>query len=788
MSGETTWGLTGFSTNLITVVWSAAANEIPVNTTEPVIHNADDSTFMYARYRFYIITTNCSDADTYSDIHFVLLLFWDNGRSVNYWTVAFAENTNTFSVVNGSANVAISATSSSYIKSGNWLNITWYIKIDWDHTSLTDIDTKSYVNDTAADSDTDWYESNWDVESRIEYTTLPTVDDNIGTIDRGSLDTAYYVSGVIIYYGSGDNYPLANETDVWVLITEYGATGGPWSGGVDGVGKFNITVYSDNVYGQDTVTIKVVEQGEGSGGTDLYWTTTVTDLYISDSLTVYISPPTDQRQDINANATGMDIWGVYDYGGAFDGSLTVNNTDYNGDGTVARWGYNISSASGGIHGVTSISSTNSTYHIWDQVIVLGYNTNSTDNHDNINDGVLINVWLQYDFDDTNVTDGTVLINSETYTYLSNGNFTAEFSNATASSATWNTVVITGNAHGIMGVNQNSKSQNFKWDSLIIGLTDPTDQRQNLNANATGIAQTAIYALGGSYDGTLELNNTDYNGDGTAVRWGYEVDTANGDDTYGITAISDNSDTTYMIWDSLTITADDPDDQRIDINVNMTAMGFTAVYDYDGNTYDGTLTLNDTTYDYGVVGIYYYTISSVSGDTYDITTISSNDNTYCIFDRIKITATSATDGRIDYGTSVTINVTAELEYDLHPLDASDTLYMNDTQMIWDTDHFYFVAGPYNIIDLINYYVNSSSASEATYGITVINLNGQDADVIWDRIEFLTSYVVDGRIDISTEGSTYWVVQYEYSSTNITSGLTAALNVSKSLTWNAEVDLD
>ena len=588
-----------------------------------------------------------------------------------------------------------------------------------------------------------------------------------------------------------------------------------------------------------------------------------------DSVTITITGPTDNRQNLNANASGIHITITMDYNEtAYGGTATMNNTDYNGDGTVVRWGYTISSVSGGTYGITTISSNDDTYMIWDQVKVLGYSTNSTDNHDNINDGVLINVWLQYDYDDTNVTDGTVTINSETYTYLSNGNFTAEFVNATASSATWDTVVITGNTHGITSVNQNSKSQNFKWDSLTISLTDPADQRQNLNANATGFHPTAAYDLGGAYDGTLGLNNTDYNGDGTVVRWGYEVDTANGDDTYGITAISDNSDTTYMIWDriiilttttddgridintaaaigatakleydnhalgsgdtlymngtsmswngshftlapnfavvdiwnffvnsssaneatygitlinldsnninqiwdSLTVTITNPTDQRININANASGMHVSAIWDYDSEAYDGTLTLNDTTYDHGTVGIYYYTVTVGNGDgSYGITVVSSSDSVYCIFDRIKILTTAATDNYIEYGTeSTTVNVTAELEYDSHGLGSGDTLYMNDTQMTWDTDHFYIVFGPYSVVGSWDLFVNSSSANEVTYGITAVWLNGQSDTVATDRVIVISYAISDARDNINDYIWINVTVQYESDNAVVTDG--------------------
>ncbi|GAH32683.1 unnamed protein product, partial [marine sediment metagenome] len=130
--------------------------------------------------------------------------------------------------------------------------------------------------------------------------------------------------------------------------------------------------------------------------------------------------------------------------------------------------------------------------------------------------VNITVWIQYDYDDTNVTDGTIVINGESFAYnAGSGNWTAIFSNSTASGAEWNTTVAAGNTEGITDVNQNSKSVSFIWDSLTITISNPTDQRQDLNANASGIVVSAVRDYDSSaFDGSITLNKTDYNGDGT----------------------------------------------------------------------------------------------------------------------------------------------------------------------------------------------------------------------------------------------------------------------------------
>ena len=288
---ESTHGLTAFITNTETIVWFS---NNPVIQTVSNLINADDSDNLYARYKFYIITTNVTDGDGYADIHMILLMLWDNGESINYWTISYNENDNSFTVVNGSAYISLG--SCAYSKSGNYVNITWYIKIDWDHADLTDTDTKAFANDTAS-YDADWYEADWDVETRLDYSVGFSLDDESGTSDRGDLNGTITASGIVNYYGSAI-HPLANETDVWISSTGYGAISGPWMSDVNATGGFEYSVYADDFVGLDTLTCKIVANDTGSGGTDLYYTTSLTDTYIAD-IFVYSWTVADESQDAN---------------------------------------------------------------------------------------------------------------------------------------------------------------------------------------------------------------------------------------------------------------------------------------------------------------------------------------------------------------------------------------------------------------------------------------------------------------------------------------------------------
>ncbi|MBY8999113.1 MAG: hypothetical protein KGD60_15445, partial [Candidatus Thorarchaeota archaeon] len=234
--------------------------------------------------------------------------------------------------------------------------------------------------------------------------------------------------------------------------------------------------------------------------------------------------------------------------------------------------------------------------------------------------------------------------------------------------------VSGDTYGITAIGTNDATWCI-FDSVTISMTDPSDQRDNLNANATGIIVTAIYDYDSSvFDGSFTMNNTDYNGDGTVVKWGYTVVSVSGD-TFGITTIGAN-DETFMIWDSLTITITDPLDQHNNINTNATGIYVSAVYDYDSTPFDGTLTLNHTTYIYATAQKQGYTVSSASGDAFEISTISTNDETYCIWDSLTITITDPSDQRNNVNSNATgIVVSAIYDYDSSVFDGTFTL--NDT---------------------------------------------------------------------------------------------------------------
>ncbi|MFW9963398.1 MAG: hypothetical protein ACFFCX_07535 [Candidatus Sifarchaeia archaeon] len=700
---ETLYDVTLFITNTEAVNWTEYIPIVPVNEAPPNLINPDDTDNMYARLRYYIITSNVSDSNGFQDIRYVSLLLFSNDRGTNYWTVTFITTNSSFSIKNGSDYISLGPC--TFEQKDTWLNITWYIKISWSHPVLEDVDMKQFVSNTFATA-SDWYESDWDIETRLDYSELPYLSSERGDVDTNDL----VAEGAITYYAS-TLYPLANETDFWIIHD----LSGSWSGEVNGLGNLTITsIGSSSLVRINTYTFKVVAQGDGPTGTDLYYDISPTDTFITDRIEFYISGVDDGRIDVGA--TGTTYWNArYDYDDvAISSGLTAfligsKSLGWNGTHWIyseARPGvelqqYGILSASETLYGLNAwIQTASDASIIWDRILITSTTVN--DNRVNINSNAELYVIAQLEYDghllgslDTLYMDGIQMI-------WDSVDLRFELVRSQASVGSWRYFVNTSNGlestFSITVVNQDGLYQDVIWDRITVQMTLADDSRVNIN----DIVQIRVNLM-------LEYDST-YLGSGDSV------------------VIADQA----MSWDAV--------NSWFELDVSKSS-----------------------------VGLWTYFVNSSTMISFGITELFLNGmEVDVIWDRIHILTTSATDGRIDYGSSTTISVTAELEYDGHLLGAGDVLYANDTQMVWSTDHFELVTGSYSIIGLLTYFVNSSNAFESTYGITLVNLDSQASGVIWDRIRIITTTTQDSRIDYGSAADIRVTAFLEYDSHSLGSG--------------------
>ena len=760
VTSEPTYGITVFTTNTETVTWSAASNEVPVNDTDPTISNADDTDNLYAKYRFYLVTSYVSDADGYTDINYVELSIWDNGQSVEYIRLRYTVIGSVFTVELGSAYIVLSG--SGVTETGNDIDVEWSFEVDWDFPDLTDLDLEQYVYD-GTDSDTDWYEANWEIETRLTYSVAPNLSD-----DRGNTGTADLVgAGTVTYYTSA-LFPTAGETDVWIMHD----VSGTWSGDVTS-GAFSITsVGSSASVRENTYTFKVVEQGAGSGGSDLYYTTSLTDTFITDTIQVQSYTVTDVRVNLNDNVN-IDIllWYDYDNTAVTTGTLTINGASLSHQGsgtwrftdsesTVLQNTYDTVAGSEPAFGITVVDqNSQSESVIWDQIVVVSYTivTPSGDSRVDTDVTVTIDVELHYDYDNTDVVDGTVTVNSLSTIYQSLGKWRFTDSESTVMMNSYDTMVATGNAHGIT-VEDNTITQDVIWDRVrVVSYTFIAgDARVDTSVTVTmDIELHYDYDETDVVDGTVTVNGftATYqslgkwrfsDSEATVLMNTYDVMVITGN-AEGIT-VEDNTVTQEVIWDQIKVIGYTlvSGDARIGTGVT-TTIDIELHYDYDeSDVTDGSVTVNGFGGAYQSAGKWRFTDSEATvmlntydtavctGNTHGITIENQNGQSVdVVWDNVQVQsyAISGGDDRIDTDATVTIDIVLWYDYD-------NTAVVDGTVMVNGKTASHQGAGTWRFTDSESLVVENTYdtvvASGNEHGINTVDQNSQSESCIWDRM--------------------------------------------------------
>jgi hypothetical protein len=682
---ETAFGITAFTSNTVDVTWTTPANFAPFNNGGPILLNPDESESMFSRMRYYFIRSSVVDYDGTSDISYVELSLWDNSRIIEVWRVRFVLATQTFSIPVGSE--YINLTGSTFFELGSQLNVTWSIKIDWDHFDMANIDTRQYVVDLLAVTDTDFFESDWDIETRLDYSSAPSLSD-----DRGNLDTNdLQATGSIVYYGSSVA-PLGNETDVWV-IHDFSGT---WTGDVNILGDFTITNIGSSAFVRlNTYTFKVVIAGAGPVASDLFYTTSLTDTFITDRIEFYLSGVADSRIDIN---TDGNVWwnARYEYDGAeIQSGLTafLNGTKLlNWDAGNSRWHYQESRTSSARVGYIISGATDSSF-------------------------------------------------------------------------------------GITAWTQNTADQSIIWDSLIVSITSPTDQRINLNENATGIIVSAIYSYDSTpFDGTVLLNNTVFQYS-TVTRQYYTASAVTGG-AHGISAISSN-DIVWCIWDRVEVVSIFTNATYVDPGEYIILQMFLR-YDFDnepiisGNfslsfaefyqVADGLWEANATRLAYTTV--VYDTLTTCLATSYGITSFSMYGNTRTVYwDRLEFYQSSAADSRIDVGSTGFSLWSVRLENAGIDITSGLTALTTGLATMTYLDGYWRASHSSDVVGDQTFAVMSASFGSVDFFVA----STSDVTIIWDRIQVLTTSasstnpVIEEFIIISA------TLSYEFDGTAVTDGV-------------------
>ncbi|MHA2208313.1 MAG: BNR-4 repeat-containing protein, partial [Candidatus Thorarchaeota archaeon] len=243
--------------------------DAPLNVQEPMISNIDDGSYMYARAKAYQIEVVLSDIDGFADIDYAELSLFSDNRITEYWTIRYDQATNSFSEQRDLFGyIELDEAISSAVGLGITLTLTFDVKVNWNHPDVTRTDVKCYSVDDTSQIDTDYYETDWDIETRLDLSSEPMLADGIGTPDRGDPNSDVIASGNIVYLG-GDSHPSASEIDVYISCPEVSMTAWEATNYDEASGLFSAITQSDDEIGQDIYTFIVVRQGEGAQGFDL---------------------------------------------------------------------------------------------------------------------------------------------------------------------------------------------------------------------------------------------------------------------------------------------------------------------------------------------------------------------------------------------------------------------------------------------------------------------------------------------------------------------------------------
>jgi len=647
------------------------SNQPPVNGALPACVNLDDTDNLYPRYKEYTFTANTTDPEGATDINYVELSFQAD------WTWRYTEATNEFIEQSGASNTQLVTGDCSYVKSGPKLNLTFRAWIEWACTDSVNYDLTIYTVDDSANSDSDTNTANdYDVLTSVNVINIQVVD-SVGTTTRGPLSSTLSGSSAIRWTDETSLHPAESIIDVYMIQAD--VPGSPWAMNYAQMplGSATCNPSSDDAVGSKAYECRVVAKGDGAGGTSRG--NGYSSGYIADRMIV-----NDMTTD--------------------DGRINVQ-------------------------------------------------TDSSDH-----------VQLKYEYDSAWVSTGSVTINGRTGTYSgSNGWWNFGDNKYPAQKVTYDSVSADGSdTHGIDTVFQNGKSIDQIWDRSIMFL-NVVDGRIDISTQcmvyAIGYLEYDTHWLGSGDTVTLQTYGA-MTWNLTSSRFEYQRSESSVgqltfdmltcvENTYLISAFFQNNGLQHVIWDRDQVQSYTTNDTVGNTN-QYSRIYARLFYDYDDTPItDGSVTINGTAATYnGSAGWWWidvtksspqnatYNTVALSGNSYGITAIDQNGKSQTVtFTRVKINTTTVNDSdhRTGWAYYVKVSVTAELEVITHVLGSGDTITLDGQAMTWNA-----TSGAFELLvtksATANYTFFVNSTSEASYGITSLNLNSQSSHETFDRALF------------------------------------------------------
>jgi len=518
------------------------------------------------------------------------------------------------------------------------------------------------------------------------------------------------------------------------------------------VGKygFKVSSISDNNYGLTTFT---------TGETTIIW----------DRVKVSSLTASDTRTNVDSSVN-IDATLIYEYDSAAvtDGSVSIEGVSatHQGSGvwritqsksTVQSITYDSISCSGNTYGITVVNMNGkSVTVIWDRIEI--YYEVIDDSRVNIGDSIEFRVKARLDYDNHPLGSGDSLTaNTGSMTWDgANGWFEVSRTENTVTSYTFTVTAGNEATYGITAIYVAVSNPTGIWDRVKIVSGGFTDNRVDI-----GSSTTVYFEVRYEYDNALVTDGSVYINETAATyvpansrwelsvskssvgEWAYGVSSVSGN-TYGITVINNVAGYKNCIWDRLEIYEISASDTRINVGASF-ELRYKIRYDYDDVIFDDSKgTVSGFTWD-DTNGYWKKTVtgsSSVTSTNYDENYISITDSTYgltvktdvagvnVITDKVRIYFEQINDARVNVGDDIEFRVKALLLYDNHPLGSGDTITANFGTLTWDSSNNWF-DGTYSKSTVSDYTFTISSVSEATYGITVFEINVTNPTGVWDN---------------------------------------------------------
>jgi len=278
-----------------------------------------------------------------------------------------------------------------------------------------------------------------------------------------------------------------------------------------------------------------------------------------------------------------------------------------------------------------------------------------------------------------------------------------------------------------------------------------------------------------------------------------------DNTYGLTAITGTTELT-IIFDGLEVYAFGVSDGRV--NVGESVVVWVKIrYAYDGVELDGSkgsVSIGGISASWSsqnsrweisvsqpnVCHVDYATPSAVTDSQYGLTAISGSTVQRVVWDRVLVSQSGVTDGRVNVGDNSTVYFVLRYEYD-NALITDGVVYVNGSAAYYSPQN-----GRWELVVQQSsvcrkaYYVSAVSGN--AYGITAINHQAPCPIVVWDKVLVVSGGITKQRADVGSSVKVYFVLRYAYDDGLVTSGTVQINGTSASYNgtagrWEALVSL-